>query len=134
MGGEPGVLSKRFAGEDASDSERNACLLAKLEGVPWERRAACFKCTIVIASPSGSFHLCVGELRGIITSESKGGYGFGYDPVFYLPDFGRTMAEFPPKKKNKISHRAKAADKACQFLHQLEETDWESLPFSGGMV
>ncbi len=116
LGGEPGVLSKRFAGEDASDSERNACLLAKLEGVPWERRAACFKCTIVIASPSGSFHLCEGELRGIITSESKGGYGFGYDPVFYVSSLGKLMAELTMEEKNSISHRGSAARKAVEYL------------------
>ncbi|HUS04008.1 MAG TPA: RdgB/HAM1 family non-canonical purine NTP pyrophosphatase [Dehalococcoidia bacterium] len=119
LGGEPGVHSARFAGENATDEEKVRTLLARLNGVPWEKRTACFKCVIAIATPEGQLELCHGECRGIITFEARGKNGFGYDPIFYLPEMGRTMAELPLKIKNKISHRAQASLKAHRVLKLL---------------
>jgi XTP/dITP diphosphohydrolase len=119
LNGEPGVKSARFAGEAATDTERVSFLLAKLNGVPWERRTACFKCVIVIATPEGQSKVCYGECRGMIALEAKGENGFGYDPIFFLPEIGKTMAELPLATKNQISHRARASQKARQVLQQL---------------
>jgi XTP/dITP diphosphohydrolase len=119
LNGEPGVKSARFAGEAANDAERVSFLLAKLNGVPWEQRTACFKCVIAIASPEGRVELCYGECHGIIAFEAKGENGFGYDPIFFLPEMGKTMAELPFEMKNQISHRARASQKARQVLQQL---------------
>jgi XTP/dITP diphosphohydrolase len=119
LGGEPGTLSARYAGEGASDRDRVSYLLTKLEGVPQEKRAARFRCVIAIATPGGEVEICSGECRGIITFAPKGNRGFGYDPVFYLPELGRTMAELSPQEKNKISHRGRAAEKARQLLKGL---------------
>jgi XTP/dITP diphosphohydrolase len=119
LNGEPGVRSARFAGEAATDAERVSFLLAKLNGVPRERRTACFKCVIVIATPEGQSKVCYGECRGMIALEAKGENGFGYDPIFFLPEIGKTMAELPLATKNQISHRARASQKARQVLQQL---------------
>jgi len=116
LGGEPGALSARYAGEGAYDRERIDYLLRRLEGVPWERRAARFVCVIAIASPEGEVELFRGECNGIIAFEPKGENGFGYDPIFYLPELGRTVAELSIEEKNQISHRGRAARKARQLL------------------
>ena len=118
LGGEPGPLSARYAGEGASDRDRLNYLLVRLKGVPWERRSARFRCVIAIATPDGEVELCSGECRGVITFEPKGRHGFGYDPVFYLPELGKTMAELPLEIKNQISHRGQAARQACQWLRR----------------
>jgi XTP/dITP diphosphohydrolase len=117
--GEPGVFSKRYAGEGASDEERNLHLLGKLAQVPWEKRGARFRCVIALAMPRGRLELCQGECQGIIAFEPRGEGGFGYDPIFYLPELGKTMAELTLEEKNKISHRSMAAQKALQVLEQL---------------
>jgi len=119
LNGEPGVKSARFAGEAATDAEKVSLLLAKLNGVPWERRTACFKCVIAIANPGGRVELCYGECHGMVAFEAKGENGFGYDPIFFLPEIGKTMAELPFEMKNQISHRARASQKARQVLQQL---------------
>jgi len=119
LNGEPGVKSARFAGEAATDAEKVSLLLAKLNGVPWEQRTACFKCVIAIASPGGRTEVCYGECHGMIAFEAKGENGFGYDPIFSLPEIGKTMAELPLETKNQISHRARASQKARQVLKQL---------------
>lgn len=116
LGGEPGVLSARYAGEGVSDRERVEYLLAKLTDVPWEQRGARFRCVIAIASPDGEVTLCQGECRGIIALEPSGTGGFGYDPVFYLPQLNRTMAELSMQQKNDVSHRGKAAMAARSML------------------
>jgi len=118
LGGEPGPLSARYAGEGASDRDRLNYLLARLKGVPWERRSARFRCVVAIATPDGEVKLCSGECRGVITFEPKGRHGFGYDPVFYLPELGKTMAELPLEIKNQISHRGQVARQACQWLRR----------------
>jgi len=124
LGGEPGRLSHRYAGEGASDGDRIQYLLSRLEGVPWEERSARFRCVIAIAKPSGEVEVCRGECRGIIAFEPKGEEGFGYDPIFYLPELGKTMAEIPPEMKNRISHRGQAARKVYQLLKKKSFLDF----------
>jgi len=119
LGGEPGPLSARYAGEDASDKERVRYLLARLEGVPWEKRKARFRCVIALAKPDGQVELCQGERRGYITFAPKGEQGFGYDPVFYLPELDKTMAELSLEIKNQVSHRGQAARQVQQKLERL---------------
>ena len=119
LGGEPGVLSARYAGEGASDSDRINYLLKRLKGVPWEKRSACFKCVIAVATPDGAVEFCSGECRGFITFEPRGEEGFGYDPIFYLPELDKTMAELPLELKNQVSHRGQAARKAYYLLERL---------------
>ncbi len=119
LGGEPGPLSARYAGEGASDEDRVNYLLSRLEGVPWEQRTARFRCVIAIAVPDGGIEVCAGEREGFITLTPKGEYGFGYDPVFYLSELGKTMAELPMEAKNQVSHRGQAVRKAHQILERL---------------
>lgn len=121
LGGEPGRLSARYAGEGASDRDRVNYLLARLKGVPWEKRSAHFRCVIAVATPDGKVELCSGECRGMITFVSRGEQGFGYDPIFYLPELGKTMAELPLELKNQVSHRGKAARQVYQALERLRE-------------
>ena len=118
LGGEPGPLSARYAGEGASDRDRVSYLLSPLNGVPWSERGASFCCVIALAIPHGEVQLCVGRCPGVIALEAKGEYGFGYDPVFFLPGLNKTMAELSPDVKNEISHRGQAARMACQVLQK----------------
>jgi XTP/dITP diphosphohydrolase len=118
LGGEPGRLSARYAGEGASDRERINYLLARLKDVPYEKRTARFRCVIAIATPEGEVELCSGECPGFISFEPKGEQGFGYDPIFYLPELDKTMAELPLEVKNRVSHRGKAAEKAREVLRR----------------
>lgn len=117
--GEPGVRSARYAGEGASDSQRVAYLLRKLEGVPHEQRTARFVCVIAIATPAGEVIFCHGECHGYIVMEPRGDRGFGYDPAFLVPDLDATMAELPPEVKNRISHRGRAAAAAREVLQEF---------------
>ncbi len=119
LGGEPGRLSARYAGENASDTERINLLLARLKGVPWEKRSARFRCVIAIATPDGKVNFCSGECQGLITFTPRGEHGFGYDPVFYLPELDKTMAELPLALKNQVSHRGQAARQVYQVLAKL---------------
>ena len=121
LDGGPGIISARFAGEQASDKDRIEHLLARLKDVPWEKRTARFKCVIAIAIPGGGTELCDGECQGLIALEPRGENGFGYDPVFYLPEFGKSIAELSLETKNQISHRGKAARKAYRILERLAE-------------
>lgn len=118
LGGEPGIHSARYAGKGASDEERYRLLLEKLRGVPWEERTARFRCVIAVATPEGQVHTAEGTCEGIIAFAPKGEHGFGYDPIFYLQEYGMTMAELPPETKNKISHRARAAQRAREILEE----------------
>lgn len=116
LGGEPGHLSARYAGKNASDRDRVNVLLLRLKDVPREKRTARFRCVIALATPEGEVELCSGECRGSITFEPRGKYGFGYDPIFYLPELDRTMAELSVPVKNRVSHRGQAARKAAEIL------------------
>ncbi|GAG20372.1 unnamed protein product, partial [marine sediment metagenome] len=93
-------------------------LLAKLTGIPWEERTARFRCMIAITSPQGEVELCQGECRGIIAFEPKGENGFGYDPIFYLQQPEKTMAELTLDEKNEVSHRGQAVMKARRILER----------------
>ena len=118
LGGEPGRLSARYAGEGASDKDRVNYLLSRLKDVPGEKRSARFRCVIAIATPDGEVELCSGECHGFITPETRGEEGFGYDPIFYLPELGKTMAELTLEEKNRVSHRGKAAREAINLLRR----------------
>ena len=120
LGGEPGRLSARYAGENASDEERIDYLLVRLNGVPREKRTARFRCVIAIAIPDGKVEFCSGECQGLITFAPRGEHGFGYDPVFYLPELDKTMAELPLALKNQVSHRGQAARQVYQVLERLK--------------
>lgn len=116
LGGEPGVLSARYAGPEASDGDRVRYLLSKLEGIEWDRRGARFRSVIAVAGPGGTLELFEGTCEGVIAINAEGDGGFGYDPIFYLPSLGKLMAEFSLEEKNSISHRGGAARKAAAYL------------------
>jgi len=116
LNGKPGIYSARFAGEDTSDEKNNIELLRRLEGVPMSERGATFKCAIAIVKPGGKKKIIEGECSGIIQFEEKGKFGFGYDPLFFVPEYGKTFAELSPEIKNRISHRAKAMEKLKGIL------------------
>ena len=105
---EPGIYSARYMGEDTSYRIKNANLIQRLEGVPDEERTARFVCVIAAAFPDGTVKTVQAAMEGRIGYEEKGENGFGYDPIFYLPEFGCTSAELSMEDKNKISHRGKA--------------------------
>ena len=118
LGGEPGRLSARYAGEGASDEDRVNYLLSRLKDVPEGKRSARFRCVIAIAMPDDEVELCSGECEGVITLEPRGEKGFGYDPIFYLPELDKTMAELSLEEKNKVSHRGRAAREAIKLLRR----------------
>ena len=119
--GEPGVHAKRYAGEHATDEERVRFLLAKLQGVPSEQLQARFRCVIAVVLPSGREALCEGTVEGVIAAEPAGTLGFGYDPIFYLPQIDKTMAQLTLDTKNRISHRGQAAKQAAVLLQRMVE-------------
>ena len=108
LNGEPGVYSARYMGEDTSYRIKNQSLVDRLEGVPVEKRTARFVCVIAAAFPDGTVCTTKGTIEGKIGYEERGENGFGYDPIFYLPDMSRTTAELSPEEKNAVSHRGKA--------------------------
>ncbi len=115
LGGIPGLHSNRWAGPNTTAAQRNAALLKRLEGVPYERRTARFVCVIAFIEPDGKEHILEGTVEGRIAHESRGTGGFGYDPLFVLAD-GRRMSELPPDEKNRLSHRAVAGLQAVSIL------------------
>ena len=118
LGGQPGILSNRFAGPEATDRDKYMRILELLEGVPDEERTARFKAAVAIVTPEGETVLVEGTCEGRIAREPRGENGFGYDPIFYLPDLGLTMAQLPASEKNRISHRGKALQGAKRVLSQ----------------
>ena len=116
LGGEPGPRSSRYAGEGATDAQRIAFLLRKLDNVPEDTWDARFRCVVAILWPGEQVRLFEGACQGRIERIPRGDNGFGYDPVFFLPDLGKTMAELTADEKNRISHRSKAARKASIAL------------------
>lgn len=123
LDGAPGIYSARFMGEDTSYDVKNAALLKKLEGVPDEKRTARFVCAIACALPDGRVLTSHGTMEGRIGYEIKGENGFGYDPIFFLPEYACTSAEIPPEKKNELSHRGKALRAMKAELEKLLEAD-----------
>ena len=108
LNGEPGIYSARYMGEDTSYHIKNAELIHRLEGVPEKKRTARFVCAVAAVLPDRTCLTVRGTIEGRIGYEERGSNGFGYDPIFMLPDRGCTTAELPPEEKNKISHRGKA--------------------------
>ena len=104
----PGIFSARWMGEDTSYDVKNRAILEKLAGVPEDQRTARFVCAIAAAFPDGRVVTKRATIEGIIGYEIKGENGFGYDPIFYVPEYGKTTAELSPEEKNAISHRGKA--------------------------
>ena len=119
LGGRPGVYSCRYAGANATDEKNIEKVLSELRGVPRERRTARFICTTALAGSKGLFFVVEGCCEGFITEEPKGKYGFGYDPIFYVPDHRQTFAELNPAIKNRISHRAHALKQFNEKLQPL---------------
>ena len=119
LGGEPGIHSKRYAGANKSDSDRIAFLLDKLRDVPVGRRAARFRCAIALAAPDGKLWETEGACEGEIAFEPRGENGFGYDPIFQVTARGARMAELSTAEKNKVSHRARAAEQARDILAEM---------------
>ncbi|MGA7731246.1 MAG: RdgB/HAM1 family non-canonical purine NTP pyrophosphatase [Chloroflexia bacterium] len=115
LGGAPGVHSNRWAGPDTTAAQRNEMLLERLQDVPDEERTARFKCVIALIEPGGKEYILEGAVEGRIAHELRGTGGFGYDPLFELPD-GRRMAELPPEAKNALSHRGVAGVQAASIL------------------
>ncbi|RPF46974.1 XTP/dITP diphosphohydrolase [Thermodesulfitimonas autotrophica] len=119
LGGAPGVRSARFAGEPKNDAANNAKLLRLLASVPWEKRTARFRCVIAVATPNGEVATAEGTAEGYILTAPRGTGGFGYDPLFYFPEYGKTFAELPPEVKNQVSHRGRALAKLKEVLATL---------------
>jgi XTP/dITP diphosphohydrolase len=124
LNGEPGVFSHRYAGPDATDADRNALLLKKLDAVPFHSRLARFVCVIALVRPDGAVELVEGILPGVIELAPRGSNGFGYDPLFYVLDENATLAELPLDRKNQISHRALAARQARGVLERWAAEQW----------
>ena len=122
LGGAPGVFSARFAGRDTSYQERFRLILERLEGLPVEERRARFRCAIVLAEPSGYTRLVEGVIEGVIAEAPRGEHGFGYDPIFLVPEIGKTTAELTPASKHLISHRGRAAQLARILLEDWPQT------------
>ncbi|MCX6029214.1 MAG: RdgB/HAM1 family non-canonical purine NTP pyrophosphatase [Chloroflexi bacterium] len=135
LGGAPGVYSSRYTGPGASDADRYRKLLDALTGVSWDKRTARFRCTVALAIPhpdvpgtsevpgtwSSRIRTADGVCEGIIAFGPTGDNGFGYDPVFYLPEHRATMAQLPAEAKNRISHRGRAAREAVRVLKEMRE-------------
>ncbi len=119
LGGEPGVHSARYGEPGYSDEQRHQLLLSRMENVrQWGRRTARFRCVIALVSPAGDCYWTEGVLEGMISYSPRGSQGFGYDPIFYLPDLDQTVAELPPETKNRLSHRARAAAAMRRLLRE----------------
>ena len=114
--GQPGILSSRYAGHQATDQENNDKLLQELNGVTGEERKAIFTCYLALVHPSGEERVIKGECVGHIAEEPRGRYGFGYDPLFFLPDLEKTMAQLSMADKMKNSHRGRAIDQLRGIL------------------
>jgi XTP/dITP diphosphohydrolase len=119
LGGGPGIYSARFLGEEATDDDRNRKILELMMGYRSEERKAKFRCVIAISNPDRVLHLAEGECRGLIAEHPKGMGGFGYDPIFYFPPYGKTLAEMEPELKNRISHRGIAMRRAKEILREM---------------
>jgi XTP/dITP diphosphohydrolase len=116
LGGAPGVRSARYAGEMADDAANNDKLLKAIAHIPGEKRNAAFRCVVALCFPDGRCHTFSGSLKGIILKEPRGDGGFGYDPLFLVPEYQKTLAELPMEVKNTISHRGRALQELKHFL------------------
>ncbi len=123
LDGAPGIHSARYA--DGSDADRVEALLEDLRGVPWEERTARFRCVLVIVTRADEIYDVEGVCEGVIARQPRGEEGFGYDPIFYLPEHASTMAQLSRADKNRISHRARAVQKALPLLKRILQNDEE---------
>ncbi len=121
LGGAPGVHSARFAGEGRDDWENNEKLLRLMKNVPPEKRTARFKCVVALATPEGQFYTAEGACEGVIGTEPRGEGGFGYDPLFFVPEYDKTFAELDLETKNRISHRGRALRLAYEIILGIKE-------------
>jgi XTP/dITP diphosphohydrolase len=119
--GFPGIYSARYAGESASHQENNRKLLKEMEGIPMSKRGARFRCVIAVVSPDGREVVTEGSCKGMIGFKEVGKKGFGYDPLFILPQYGKSMAQLSMEEKNRISHRGKALRKLRKILRNSRE-------------
>jgi XTP/dITP diphosphohydrolase len=122
LGKEPGIYSARYLGEDTPYSIKNADIIKRLEGVPDEERTARFVCAIAAVLPDGRELTTRAAIEGRIGYEEKGGNGFGFDPIFYVPQFGKTTAELSEEEKNRVSHRGKALELMKEELRKYEDS------------
>ncbi|MBU1121810.1 MAG: RdgB/HAM1 family non-canonical purine NTP pyrophosphatase [Candidatus Omnitrophica bacterium] len=121
LGGKPGVYSKRYSGKGATDKKNNLKILKALKGVDSKLRKACFCCWLVLLKDAKLVKTFDGKLSGLISEEIRGNSGFGYDPIFYLSKYRKTVAQITLDKKNSISHRAKAFNKLREYLKGLRK-------------
>ena len=119
LGGGPGLYSSRFGGDGASDADRNRLLLEKLRGVPREKRGARFTSAVAVAKGGDVLFQAEESVEGLIAEEPRGAGGFGYDPLFFYPPFGKTFGEVPRADKDRVSHRGKAFARLRAFLADL---------------
>lgn len=119
LGGAPGVLSARYAGENVSYEDNYRLVLKNLDHEPEERRGAVFRCCMVLRSPEGVERITEGELAGRITQEPQGEQGFGYDPIFWVPKLEKTLAQISQAEKNQISHRRQALGKMTENIQEI---------------
>lgn len=120
LNGEPGIYSARYLGRDTGHDKKNAYILEKLSGVKDEERGARFVCAVSLVLPDGREFVRMGVMEGRIAYEAKGSNGFGYDPIFFLPEYGKTSAELLPEEKNRISHRGKALMRIKELIGELK--------------
>lgn len=120
LGGAPGIHSARYSGAGATDETNIRKLLEEMKGLSGGERGAAFRCVLILYRPDGTFEAFEGELKGTIARGPSGSEGFGYDPVFIVPEYGRTVAELDPETKNRISHRGKAFAKLKESLRERQ--------------
>ena len=119
LDGQPGIYSARYAGDSASDADNNRKLLEDMVDVPFNHRQAAFHCVLALCTPDGNCQLFEGRLDGMILEQARGDGGFGYDPLFMIPEYGRTLAELPLDIKNRISHRGQAFKRLVEYLQNI---------------
>ncbi|WP_226656461.1 XTP/dITP diphosphatase [Pseudalkalibacillus hwajinpoensis] len=119
LDGDPGVYSARYAGPEKDDEANIDKVLQEMKDVPKEKRNASFHCLLAVAIPGQNTEIFSGTCNGMITYERSGSYGFGYDPIFYVPSYDKTMAELSPEEKNAISHRGQALDRLEEAFKEL---------------
>ncbi len=119
LDGGPGVFSARYAGEQGNDKANNARLVKELKKIPLNQRKAHFHCCIALAWPDGRCKTVEGQVDGLLIDQERGTRGFGYDPLFLVPEYGKTMAELPAEIKNRISHRGRALQKILPLLKEI---------------
>lgn len=119
LGGQPGVLSARFAGDPPDYRANNWKVLEMMQNVPLPKRTARFRCVVALATPEGEVRVVEGTVSGQITFEPRGEAGFGYDPIFLIPEYGKTFAELGLEIKNRISHRARALHRTKKVIQEL---------------